>query len=75
MAVTVHKLHMQTTTVVPRGLQRIALCHDVVISLDTLRRVYRGYGSPHMRERIRRAALRLGIDPPPPANPPQQANK
>lgn len=62
-------LHMQTTTAVPvpRGPARIALCDRVVTSLDTLRRVYRGYGSANMRERVRRAAADLGLPLPPSA--------
>lgn len=52
-------------TRVPRGLARIALCERVLTTTETLRRVWRGYGSDHMRERVRRACAELGLPPPP----------
>ena len=52
------------TVTVPRGPARIRLCHAAIISVDTLRRVYQGRASENMRERVRRAAIELGLAPP-----------
>ena len=55
---------MQPAKDIPSGPVRLALCERALISPDSLRRVFRGLGSPNMRARVFRACTELGISPP-----------
>ena len=48
------------------GVERIRIAARAVVSERTVIRTYQGNTSPHSHERIRRAALDLGLPPPPP---------
>ncbi len=61
--------HSSCHAAVPRGPIRVRLAERAVTSVDSVVRIYRGIGSEHMRERVRRAAIELGVEPPPPPPP------
>jgi len=39
----------------------VSLAHEAMVSTESVTRVYRGFGSRHMRARIARAARMLGL--------------
>jgi DNA-binding LacI/PurR family transcriptional regulator len=56
---------MANTQQAPRGPERLLLCARALASQDTVRRAYAGEGiSANMLERVRRAAMELGLEPP-----------
>ena len=45
----------------PVGPDRVSLAHEAMVSTESITRVYRGFGSRHMRARVTRAARVLGL--------------